>query len=113
MRNRLLVLVAVTAAAALPASTRAQLPQYQADFPAAREAFQRSDLKRTAYYLQMASVHVREEVGRCKDGDVGNRLMAAESRLDALAAAVRAGGATVATLDAAFAGTDHVLAEHH
>lgn len=114
MRNRLLTLVAVVGATTVPAGARAQQPQYHADFPAAREAFQRNDLRRASYTLQVASAHVREEVGRCKDGDVGNRLMAAESRLDALAGQVRAGSvSSIGALDAVFAPTDRLLAEHH
>ena len=112
MRNRLLTLLAALAVTSAPIG--AQQPQYSADFPAVREAFQRGDVKRAAYTLQLASAHVREEVGRCRDGEVGTRLLAAESRLDALAAALKGGSvSSVETLDAAFVATDRMLAEHH
>jgi hypothetical protein len=57
---------------------------------------------------------VRQELGRCRDAGVGERLMEAEGRLDGLVARLRARGvASVATLDSAFAQTDRLLAEHH
>lgn len=112
MRYRLLTLAAVVLAAS-PLSTGAQ-SQYQADFPAVRDRVERGQVREAAYTLMLASAHLREEVGRCKDGGIGERLLATESRLDGLVAQLRTGrAASVSTLDSAFASADRVLAEHH
>ena len=114
MRIRVLTLVATLLAAAAPAGTGAPQSRYEADFPVVRAAFLRNDVRQATQTLLMAAAHLREEVGRAKDGDVGNRLLAAESKLEALAQQVRAGSVSgVATLDAAFAAADRLLAEHH
>jgi hypothetical protein len=113
MRNRLLTLAAALLSAAAPAAARAQA-NYQADFPAVRHQFLRGEVRQAAYTLMLASAHVRQEVGRCKDGGVGDRLLAAEARLDRLVTQLRAGQVTsVSTLDATFAAADLLLAEHH
>ena len=113
MRVRKLMLVAALAVMAAPMGIGAQ-GQYQADFPVVRHQFLRNDVRQAAYTLMLAAAHVREEVGRTRDGDVGNRLLAAESRLDRLVAQMRTGGGVnVATLDDAFSATDRLLAEHH
>jgi hypothetical protein len=113
MRNRLLTLAVALLSSAAPAVTPGQT-QYRADFPAARHQFLRGEVRQAAYTVMLASAHVREEVGRCKDGGMGDRLLAAEGRLDRLVAQLRAGEVTsVSTLDATFAAADLVLAEHH
>jgi len=112
MRHRLLAL-AVALLGVAQATARAQ-SQYQADFPVVRHQFVRGEARQAAYTLMLAAAHVRQEVGRCKDAGMGDRLLGAEARLDRLVAQLRAGEVTsVSTLDAAFAATDLVLAEHH
>jgi hypothetical protein len=114
MRIRVLTLVATLLATAAPLGSRAQQGRYEADFPVVRAAYLRNDVRQAAQTLLMAAAHLREEVGRVKEADIGNRLLAAESRLEALAQQVRAGGVSgVAALDAAFAAADRLLAEHH
>lgn len=115
MRTRLLTLAAVLLAA-IPGAARAQTAptQYRADFPEARARVERGQVREAAYTLMLASAHVREEFGRCRDGSVGERLLAAESQLDGLVAQLRTGSAApMPKLEAAFAATDRVLAEHH
>lgn len=112
MRTRVLTLAALLLAAA-PITTGAQA-RYEADFPVVRERVARGEVREAAYTLMLASAHLREEVGRCRDGTVGEKLLAAESRLDGLVATLRTGqAAPLATLDATFATADRVLAEHH
>jgi hypothetical protein len=114
MRNRVFTLAAALLAAAAPLGTRAQESRYEADFPTIRAQFVRNDVRQAAYTLLVAAAHLREEVGRVKDGEVGNRLLTAESKLEALATQIRAGAvSSVGTLDAAFAAADQLLAEHH
>lgn len=112
MRTRLLTLAALLLAAA-PIATGAQA-RYEADFPLVRAKVERGEVREAAYTLMLAAAHVRSEVGRCKDGAVGDKLLAAESRLDGLVATLRTGqAAPLPRLDAAFAAADGVLAEHH
>ena len=114
MRIRMLTLVAALVAAAVPAGAGAQFGQYHADFPKVREQVLRKEARQAAYTLMIAAAHVREEVGRAREGEVGERLLAAESRLDQLVARLRGGDAPpLDALDAAFAATDRLLAEHH
>jgi hypothetical protein len=111
MRTRVLTLAALLLAA--PIATSAQ-SRYEADFPVVRERVARGEMRQAGYTLMLASAHLREEVGRCRDGAVGERLLAAESRLDGLVATLRTGqAAPLASLDASFAAADRVLAEHH
>lgn len=106
-------LAAALLATVVPAASPAQT-QYQADFPTARRQFVESQSTRAAYTLSIASAHVRQEIGRCRDADVGTRLMGAEDRIDRLAARLRGNAIeSVVTLDSAFAQTDRLLAEHH
>ncbi len=111
MRTRVLTLAALLLAAPLAAGAQAR---YQADFPVVRERVARGEVREAAYTLMLASAHVREEVGRCKDGALAEKLLATESRLDGFVATMRTGQATpLQTLDATFAAADRVLAEHH
>lgn len=105
--------IAAVAILATAAPVAAQ-SSYQADFPTARRQFVESQSMRAAYTLSIASAYVRQEIGRCKDADVGTRLMSAEDRMDRLVARLRGNAvASVVTLDSAFAQTDRLLAEHH
>jgi hypothetical protein len=114
MRIPVFTLVAVLAAAAAPLGSEAQQSRYEADFPIVRAAFLRNDARQATQTLLMAAAHLREEVGRVKDADLGNRLLEAESKLEALAGQIRAGSVSaVTTLDAAFVSADRLLAEHH
>lgn len=97
---------------ATPVALRAQ--PGEADFASARKQFLAGQGRAAAQTLLMASLEVRQQVGRCKEMEVGSRLMDAESQLEKLAAAIRAGSVSgVKTLDQSLMKIDRVLAEHH
>ena len=113
MWTRKILLALVLALAALLSAARA-LGQGAPDFPTVRRLYAEQQAPRAAYALSVASVYVRQQLGRSHDDEVGTRLMAAESRLDQLAARLRARAVdSAATLDSTFAQTDRLLAEHH
>ena len=108
------ILMALAIALAVLLSAARALGQGLPDFPTVRRLYTEHESARSAYALNVASVYVRQQLGRSHDDAVGTRLMAAESRLDQLAARLRARGVdSVATLDSTFAQTDRLLAEHH
>ena len=114
MWTRLVSFAAALLTIGSPATTARAQAQYQADFPAARLQFLRGEPREAAYTVMLASAHLREELGRCKDGAIVDRMIAAEARLDGLVARLRAGEvSSVTTLDAAFVASDRLLAEHH
>lgn len=113
MRTSRIAAPAVAALLAIVAPTLTAQSDPAADFGAAREQIARGDPQHAALTIALASVYVRQQVGRCHDAGLGTRMLAAESRLDALSARLRASAAPAATaLDAAFAATDRLLAEH-
>lgn len=84
------------------------------DFAKARREFIAGQPRSAANSLLMASLGVRQQVGRCRDQTVGTELLDAESNLEKLANALRAGTVKdVKALDAAFARIDRNLAHHH
>lgn len=114
MRTPLRSLVVALLVGAAPALLGAQDGRSPADFPEARREFLAGDVRQAAHTLLLASAHLRQELGRCRDELLFDRMRAGEARLDALAARLRAGqGASVAALDAAAVATDRLLAEHH
>lgn len=115
MRTRALVAAAAAAllGAVAPVASQGQ-DRYSADFPGARRLFVEGQAQKAAYTLGVASAYVRQELGRCRDATVGERLMEAEGRIDRLVARLRVNGVgSVVTLDSAFAQTDRLLAEHY
>lgn len=97
---------------AAPVALRAQEPE--ADFARARQQFVAGQPRAASQTLVMSSLAVRQQVGRCRTEDVGTKLMDAETQLEKLAAALKAGTVTsVKTLDQALMQIDRVLAQHH
>lgn len=97
---------------ATPASLRSQ--EEDIDFAKARREFVAGQPRAAANSLLMASLGVRQQVGRCRDEAVGTELLGAESSLEKLASALRAGTIKdVKALDAEFTRIDRFLAHHH
>ncbi len=97
---------------ATPAVLRAQ--DAEADFVKARQQFVAGQPRAAAQTALIASLHIRNQYGRCRDEDVGTRLLEAEGKLEKLAAALRAGTVgNVKVLDQSLMQIDRILAEHH
>lgn len=112
MSIRSVFLVAAAFVAAIPAALRAQ--EEDIDFTKARREFVAGQPRAAANSLLMASLGVRTQVGRCRDEVVGADLLNAESSLEKLASALRAGTIKdVKALDAEFQKIDRALATHH
>jgi hypothetical protein len=95
-----------------PAVLRAQ--EEDIDFLKARREFVAGQARAAANSLLMASLGVRQQVGRCRDVNVGTELLNAESNLEKLASALRAGTVKdVKTLDVELTRIDRYLAHHH
>jgi len=117
MRIRTILSAAAAGAALLTLvvtrSAAGQTPA-TADFTAAHRFVVDHQDMRAAQALGVASVYVRQELGRSHDESVGVRLMGAERRLDGLVARLRASRApAIVSLDSVFADIDALLAEHH
>ncbi len=98
--------------AAVPATLRAQ--EEDIDFATARREFVAGQPRAAANSVLMASLGVRQQVGRCRDETVGTDLLNAESNLEKLATGLRNGTVKdVKTLDEQFAKIDRALAHHH
>lgn len=103
---------AVLALAATPASTRAQDDLIALD--RVRQLYVDGLPREAARALAEVSAAFRQEIGRCKDPDIGAKLMDLEPRIDALIS--RLGNGRVASereLAREFAAFDHALAENH
>lgn len=112
MSVRSVFLALAALAVATPAALRAQ--ENEADFVRARQQLVAGQSRAAGQTLLFASAHVRQQVGRCRDADVGSRLMEAESQLDKLAASLRAGTVTsVKSLEKSLTQIDLLLAQHH
>lgn len=110
IRSVFLALAAVVVAT--PATLRSQ--EEDIDFVKARREFVAGQPRAAANSLLMASLGVRQQVGRCRDEVVGTELLNAESNLEKLASALRAGTIKdVKTLDAELTKIDRYLARHH
>ncbi|MBL0171091.1 MAG: hypothetical protein IPP90_10220 [Gemmatimonadaceae bacterium] len=97
---------------ASPVALRAQ--DAGADFAKARQQFVAGQPRPAAQTLLVASLHVRQEVGRSKDEVVGMRLLDAEGQLEKMAAGIRTGAvSSVKTLDQSLSRIDRLLAQHH
>jgi hypothetical protein len=97
---------------ATPAALRSQ--EEDIDFAKARREFVAGQPRAAANSLLMASLGVRQQVGRCRDDVVGTALLGAESSLEKLASALRAGTMKdVKALDEELAKIDRSLAHHH
>ncbi len=96
----------------IPAALRAQ--EEDIDFLKARREFVAGQPRAAANSLLMASLGVRQQVGRCRDVNVGTELLNAESNLEKLATALRAGTVKdVKALDEELSKIDRFLAHHH
>jgi hypothetical protein len=110
MRSMLVSLAALVVAA--PIVLRAQ--ETSAEFQKARQQYIAGEARPAAQTLLIASLHLRQQVGRSKDETVGMRLLDAEGQLEKLAAALKAGTVTsVRTLDLTLTAIDRLLAQHH
>lgn len=97
---------------ATPATLRSQ--EESIDFAKARREFVAGQPRAAANSLLMASLGVRQQVGRCRDQAVGSELLSAESSLEKLATALRAGTVKdVTSLDVELSKIDRFLAHHH
>ncbi|MBM3907115.1 MAG: hypothetical protein FJ363_03440 [Gemmatimonadetes bacterium] len=106
------VFLLAAALVATPAALRAQAEEI--DFTRARKEFVAGQPRNAANSVLMASLGVRTQVGRCRDETVGTNLLNAESNLEKLAAALRAGTVKdVKSLDSEFQKIDLALAHHH
>lgn len=110
IRSVFLALAALVVAT--PATLRSQ--EEDIDFVKARREFVAGQPRAAANSLLMASLGVRQQVGRCRDEVVGTELLNAENNLEKLASALRAGTIKdVKTLDAELTKIDRYLARHH
>lgn len=110
IRSVFLALAALVVAT--PVTLRGQ--EEDIDFAKARREFVAGQPRAAANSLLMASLGVRQQVGRCRDEVVGSELLNAESNLEKLANALRAGSIKdVKTLDAELTKIDLFLAHHH
>lgn len=110
MRSVFVALAALIVAA--PVALSAQ--QGGADFTKARREFLAGQSRQASQTLLIASVLVREQLGRSHDEAVGMRLYDAEGQLEKLAASVKAGTlGDVKSLDQALESIDRLLAQHH
>lgn len=112
MSNRSVFLAVAALVLAPPAMLCSQ--EEDIDFAKARREFVAGQPRAAANSLLMASLGVRQQVGRCRDNAVGAELLAAESSLEKLATDLRTGTVKdVRTLDAALTKIDLNLAHHH
>ena len=110
VRTMLLALGAIVMA--VPAGLRAQ--ETDADFVLARKQFVAGQARQAANTLLASSAHVRQEIGRCRDEEVGTRLIEGEAMLDKLASQLRAGSvSSVKVLDEALVKIDQALFQNH
>jgi hypothetical protein len=110
MRSMFVALAAVVAAA--PFALRAQ--DSGADFSSARQQYLSGQSRQAAQTVILASLYVRQQVGRSHDETVGMKLVDAENQLEKLASGLRAGTVgTVKALDKTFNRIDLLLAQHH
>ncbi|MCU0635950.1 MAG: hypothetical protein MUE41_13830 [Gemmatimonadaceae bacterium] len=112
--------VTLARAAALGAALAVPLWAQEASFPPAadfttvHEAYVAGKVRPAATALRIASVELRRQLGRSQSEALGMQLLTAESHLDNLASTIaRGSGGAVSNLEATFAATDRLLAEHH
>jgi len=112
MSVRTIVLALGAIVMAMPAGLRAQ--ETDADFVLARKQFVAGQTRQAANTLLASSAHVRQEIGRCRDEEVGTRLIEGEAQLDKLAGQLRAGSiSSVKVLDEALVKIDRALFQNH
>ncbi len=112
MTIRTVFLALATLLVAAPATLRAQ--EEEIDFAKARREFVAGQPRTAANSLLMASLGVRQQVGRCRDEMVGTELLNAENNLEKLATDLRSGTVKdVKTLDELLGKIDRALAHHH
>jgi hypothetical protein len=110
MRSMLVSLAVLVAVA--PGVLRAQ--GTSAEFLKARQQYLAGEARPAAHTLLLASLHLRQQVGRSKDEVVGMRLLDAEGQLEKLAASLKASVVSnVRTIDLTLTAIDRLLAQHH
>ena len=113
MRMRSLSLAIIALAVAAPVMACAQ-DEPSADFREARELFVAGHPRQAANLLLMSSLYLRQQVGRNHEEATRMKLLDAESQVEKLGYAVRAGSiASVRTLDRTAMAIDRLLAQHH
>ena len=107
----LLTAVAVASlAAAVPANAQANL----VPLDRVRQLYAEGQSRRAAQALGEISAEFRQEIGRCKDPEIGAKLIDFEPRIDALIARLGTGSvSTERVLTSEFAVFDQLLAENH
>jgi hypothetical protein len=84
-----------------------------AEFKAAHDQFAAGQLRPAANTLVRSTLYIRQQVGRSKDEVVGMQLLNAESELEQLATALRAGREmSLKAFDAELTRIDKLLAQH-
>jgi hypothetical protein len=112
MSNRSVFAALAVLLVAAPATLRAQ--EEDIDFVKARREFVAGQPRAAANTLVLASLGVRQQVGRCRDETVGTELLNSESNLEKLAGDLRNGSLKdVKVLDAQLTKIDRNLARHH
>lgn len=97
------------AALAVPAAAQEQM----IGFEKIQQLLAGGQARLAARELQLASVAFRSEIGRCRDEEIGARLVELEPRFTMLAERVQAGAITTAALEQEFVSMDRLLAENH
>jgi len=112
MSNRSLRVTLAALIVVAPTILRAQ--EDDIEFAKARKEFVAGQPRAAANTLLASSLGVRQQVGRCRDVAIGTELLEAESTLDKLAGALRAGSVKeVKALDETLTRIDHALARHY
>lgn len=107
--SRVALILAGAAAAAVPVRAQTEL----VGLDKVHQLFTANQARAAARELSLVSIAFRGEIGRCKDEDIGARLMELEPRIDALAARIGAGTVTAAALEQEFLVMDRLLAANH
>ncbi|MBI3791787.1 MAG: hypothetical protein HY275_13040 [Gemmatimonadetes bacterium] len=113
MFKRIVSVAILALAVAAPPAARAQ-DEPSAEFRDAREQFVAGHQRQAANLLLMSSLYLREQVGRSHEDATRAKLLDAESQVEKLGYAVRAGSvASVKVLDRTCMAIDRLLARHH
>jgi len=105
----LLCLAALAAPLAAPVAAQEQM----IGFEKIQQLLAGGQARLAARELQLASVAFRSEIGRCRDEEIGARLVELEPRFTSLAERVQTGAITTAALEQEFVAMDRLLAENH
>ena len=113
MRMRSLSLAIIALAVAAPLMVRAQ-DEPSAEFREARELFVAGHPRQAANLFLMSSLYLRQQVGRNHEEVTRMKLLDAESQVEKLGYALRAGSiGSVRTIDRTAMAVDRLLAQHY